>query len=77
MPRTSRPQGRHGHQDGRPVRRHARRGSALIYNRNADWLRLMPAIMQARPTLFVVGAGHLPGDRGVLEGLRKMGYKVE
>ena len=51
--------------------------AALIYNRNADWLRLMPAIMQARPTLFVVGAGHLPGDRGVLEGLRKMGYKVE
>ena len=51
--------------------------AALIDNRNANWLRLMPAIMQARPTLFVVGAGHLPGDKGVLEGLRKLGYKVE
>ena len=50
---------------------------ALLGHRNANWLRLMPAIMQARPTLFVVGAGHLPGDKGVLEGLRKMGYQVE
>lgn len=50
---------------------------ALIYNRNADWARKMPSIMAAAPTLFVVGAGHLPGDRGVLSLLKKAGYSVE
>lgn len=51
--------------------------TALIFGRNVDWLTKMPAIMSARPTLFVVGAGHLPGDRGVLELLSKAGYTVE
>lgn len=50
---------------------------ALIYHRNADWLIRMPAIMQQAPTFFAVGAGHLPGERGVLQGLRHLGYTVE
>jgi uncharacterized protein YbaP (TraB family) len=37
----------------------------------------MPAIIAAKPTFFAVGAGHLPGDKGVLDGLRKLGYTVE
>lgn len=49
----------------------------LIYNRNVDWLKKMPAIMAKAPTFFVVGALHLPGDKGVLDGLRKLGYTVE
>jgi uncharacterized protein YbaP (TraB family) len=49
----------------------------LIENRNADWLTKMPAIMTAKPTLFAVGAGHLPGDKGVLQLLRNAGYTVE
>lgn len=49
----------------------------LIAKRNSRWLTLMPAIMSSRPTLFVVGAGHLPGENGVLQGLRKLGYTVE
>lgn len=49
----------------------------LIYNRNTDWLKKMPAIMAKAPTFFVVGALHLPGDKGVLDGLRKLGYTVE
>ena len=51
--------------------------AALIDNRNADWLTKMPAIMRQRPTLFVVGAGHLPGEKGVLQLLRNAGYTVE
>lgn len=51
--------------------------STLIYSRNADWLTKMPAIMAAKPTLFVVGAGHLPGQRGVLALLQSEGYTVE
>ena len=49
----------------------------LINNRNADWLTKMPAIMSAKPTFFAVGAGHLPGDKGVLNLLRQAGYNVE
>ena len=49
----------------------------LIYKRNADWLTKMPAIMAQKPTLFAVGAGHLPGEKGVLHLLRQAGYTVE
>jgi uncharacterized protein YbaP (TraB family) len=51
--------------------------AALIYNRNADWLTKMPAIMKAAPTFFAVGAGHLPGEKGVLQLLKNAGYTVE
>ncbi len=49
----------------------------MIYNRNADWLTKMPTIMEQKPTLFAVGAAHLPGERGVLNLLRQKGYTVE
>jgi uncharacterized protein YbaP (TraB family) len=49
----------------------------MIYNRNADWLNKMPTVMAAKPTFFAVGVGHLPGEKGVLEGLKKLGYTVE
>lgn len=49
----------------------------LIDNRNVDWVSRMPAIMKTAPTLFVVGAGHLPGDKGVLKLLQNKGYTVE
>ncbi|MBS1566154.1 MAG: TraB/GumN family protein, partial [Bacteroidetes bacterium] len=48
----------------------------LLYNRNADWVRKMPAIMKDKATLFAVGAGHLGGDKGVISLLRKAGYMV-
>ena len=49
----------------------------LIDNRNANWLTKMPGIMASKPTLFAVGAGHLPGEKGVLNLLRQAGYTVE
>ncbi|MGM9705277.1 MAG: TraB/GumN family protein [Prevotella sp.] len=51
--------------------------AALIDNRNARWAETMPAIMADKPTLFVVGAGHLPGDKGVLALLTNAGYTIE
>lgn len=51
--------------------------TTLIYGRNADWLTKMPSIMTDKPTLFVVGAAHLPGQRGVLALLQSAGYTVE
>ena len=50
---------------------------ALIYGRNANWAKQMPGIMKQASTLFVVGAGHLPGEHGVLKLLGKQGYTVE
>lgn len=48
----------------------------LIYGRNANWAKLMPDIMKQAPTLFVVGAAHLPDNRGVLKLLEAQGYTV-
>lgn len=49
----------------------------LIYKRNDNWIKQMPEIMKQKATLFAVGAGHLPGERGVLAQLKKAGYTVE
>lgn len=49
----------------------------LINNRNRNWVEVMPAMMTEQPTLFVVGAGHLGGEQGVLKLLEKAGYVVE
>ena len=49
----------------------------MITDRNRRWVEAMPAIMAAKPTLFVVGAGHLPSKEGVLELLKAEGYKVK
>ena len=50
---------------------------ALIYGRNAAWAEKMPEVMNEAPTLFVVGAAHLPGEKGVLELLKAKGYTIE
>lgn len=48
----------------------------LLYGRNRHWVEQMPAIMKDHCILFAVGAGHLPGEQGVINLLRKSGYKV-
>ena len=50
---------------------------ALIYGRNAAWAEQIPVMIAENPTLFVVGAAHLPGEQGLLELLRVKGYTVE
>lgn len=49
----------------------------MITDRDRRWVEAMPAIMESRPTLFVVGAGHLPGSDGVIALLKDTGYKVK
>ena len=49
----------------------------LINDRNKNWIKQMPAMMQDKSTLFVVGAGHLYGEKGLISLLRAEGYKVE
>ncbi|MDE5808580.1 MAG: TraB/GumN family protein [Muribaculaceae bacterium] len=48
----------------------------LIFSRNDNWVKQLTEEMPEASLLVVVGAGHLPGDRGVLEQLRKAGYTV-
>lgn len=49
----------------------------ILYSRNRNWAALLKSIMTAAPTFFAVGAGHLPGDKGLLALLKEAGYKVE
>ena len=49
----------------------------LLYDRNHNWVGQMPDIMQTAPTLFVIGAGHLPGEQGLIKLLQEKGYTVE
>ncbi len=48
----------------------------LLNNRNNTWIPRMSDYMQQGQTFFAVGAGHLAGNQGVIELLRKKGYKV-
>jgi len=49
----------------------------LLYNRNQNWVEKLKLILQDKPVVVAVGAGHLPGDKGVINLLRKAGYTVK
>ena len=48
----------------------------LLFNRNRNWVKKMPSIMQQGTVLFAVGAGHLGGAKGVIQLLQQAGYTV-
>lgn len=48
----------------------------LLFQRNKNWVEKMKDLMTGKSLLFAVGAGHLPGNDGVIDLLRKMGYTV-
>ncbi len=48
----------------------------LLYQRNRNWVAKLKDLMPAKSLLVAVGAGHLPGDKGVINLLRKAGYTV-
>ena len=48
----------------------------LVWNRNNNWIPVMDSMMKKQPVLFSVGAGHLGGKEGVINLLRKRGYRV-
>lgn len=50
---------------------------ALIYSRNRNWAEKLEKMMPERACLVCVGAGHLPGPKGLLQLLRDKGYTVE
>ena len=50
---------------------------ALVKTRNLNWLEEMKVLLTTQSALYVVGAGHLPGDAGMINLLRDAGYKVK
>ena len=50
---------------------------AIVKVRNLNWEKQMKEILPKQTTLFVVGAGHLPGEYGMINLLREAGYKVK
>ncbi|HHB77625.1 MAG TPA: TraB/GumN family protein [Saprospiraceae bacterium] len=49
----------------------------LLVGRNRNWIPVMKGKMKKGPVFFAVGAGHLGARYGVINLLRKAGYKVE
>ncbi len=48
----------------------------LLFNRNRNWVEKLKKIMPTKSVVVAVGAGHLPGEKGVISLLRKAGYTV-
>lgn len=48
----------------------------MIFSRNDNWVKILSKEMPQESLMVVVGAGHLPGKRGVIEGLRSAGFTV-
>ncbi|MES1216566.1 MAG: TraB/GumN family protein [Bacteroidota bacterium] len=48
----------------------------LLYHRNSNWVKKLITLMPDNSLLIAVGAGHLPGEKGVISLLRKEGYTL-
>ncbi|MBQ5784691.1 MAG: TraB/GumN family protein [Bacteroidales bacterium] len=50
---------------------------ALVSVRNQNWEKQIVELLPAQSSLFVVGSGDLPGEKGMINLLKKAGYKVK
>lgn len=48
----------------------------MVYARNKRWMKTIVSQIKRKSTFIAVGAGHLPGDEGLIGLLRKEGYTV-
>lgn len=48
----------------------------LLNNRNRNWVHKLKPLLKEKSLVVAVGAGHLPGVNGLINLLRKEGYKV-
>lgn len=49
----------------------------ILDQRNLNWIKEMPQMMKTESVFFAVGAGHLGGEFGVINLLKKAGYIVK
>lgn len=50
---------------------------ALIDDRNKEWVKQLPVLLQEECNFIAVGALHLPGENGLISLLQKEGFTVE
>lgn len=55
----------------------SRFNTLLLTNRNKNWVDQLEPIMKNQSLFIAVGAGHLPGEEGLIALLRNAGYKVK
>lgn len=48
----------------------------MLKDRNESWVKVLPGLMKSGSQFIAVGAGHLPGQDGLITLLRKQGYTV-
>ncbi len=48
----------------------------LLYHRNQNWVEKLKSLLPKKSLLIAVGAGHLPGEKGMINLLRKAGYHL-
>lgn len=48
----------------------------ILYKRNRDWMKKLPAIIDETSSFIVVGALHLAGPEGIIQGLKDQGYTI-
>ncbi|MGZ2744866.1 TraB/GumN family protein [Burkholderia stagnalis] len=49
----------------------------MVRERNAQWLKTLPDLLQRGGTFVLVGVAHLPGPDGLVAGLRARGFSIE
>ncbi len=49
----------------------------LLYDRNKNWVEQLKKLMPKESLFVAVGAGHLPGEQGLISLLQKAGYTVK
>jgi uncharacterized protein YbaP (TraB family) len=50
--------------------------NALLFNRNENWIPKIETYSKDKNVFYGVGAGHLGGEKGVIELLKQRGYKL-
>jgi uncharacterized protein YbaP (TraB family) len=48
----------------------------MLYHRNQNWVNKLNDLLPHKSLVIAVGAGHLPGEKGLISLLRKQGYTV-
>jgi len=48
----------------------------LLFDRNENWAQQIPQISKKQKVFYAVGAGHLGGDKGVIQLLKSAGFNV-
>lgn len=48
----------------------------FLFVRNENWVEKLPEMMKKNSLFIAVGAGHLPGSRGIIQLLRDKGYTL-